>query len=433
MPAGQQPPSWFTNQEKSDAAGFAKRKAQLTEELPALLARQKDRGRAQSFLPYLLVRSLVGDRGDRPFNQAFWESPDIWTAHGDPASTPAIPPDHGGVVVAGQPNTVYAHVWNLGFAPLAGVVVEFYWFNPSLGIDGSDANLIGIGRCELAARGMPGSHVLVKCPKAWVPVMENGGHECLVVRVYGIGDPLGNNDWQPWLNRHVAQRNVSVVSTMDFGKLIAHLGAVKPANRLQLVQLAAKEADMAARIVAPKSTVLAATQTHVLAELDAQGQVVAGQRVAVQAATLAPFHPLTATKVPAPPTLKAPGAAPVVGTAALVAHLGTATATSGTATSGTATSGTATVGGAGTATSGTATVGGAGTATAPRPAAGPGPGAPPSLAAGITKMFASVPELHPGAGTVPALKAGQVNVLRLANVDAGGQLVGGYTLVVEGT
>ncbi len=397
MPAGQQPPGWFTTQEKSDAEGLAKRKAQLTEELPALLARQKDRGRAQSFLPYLLVRSLIGDRGDRPFNQAFWESPDIWTAHGDPASTPAIPPDHGGVVVAGQPNTVYAHVWNLGFAPLAGVVVEFYWFNPSLGIDGSDANLIGIGRCELAARGMPGSHVLVKCPKAWVPVMENGGHECLVVRVYGIGDPLGNNDWQPWLNRHVAQRNVSVVAPMNLGNLIAHLGTVKPANRLQLVQLAAKEADIAARIVAPKATVLAATQTHVLAELDAHGQVLAGQRVAVQAATLAPFHPLTATKVPAAPTLKAPGAAPIVGTAALVAHLGTATATVGAA------------------------------------AAGPGPSAPPSLAAGITKMFASVPELHPGAGSVPALKVGQVNVLRLANLDAGGQLVGGYTLVVEGT
>jgi hypothetical protein len=59
--------------------------------------------------------------------------------------------------------------------------------------------------------------------------------------------------------------------------------------------------------------------------------------------------------------------------------------------------------------------------------------ATPSLVASITSMFASVPELHPGAQTLPSLKAGQVNVLRLANLDAGGQLVGGYTLVVEGS
>jgi hypothetical protein len=425
MPDQQQPPNWFTGQETSDDGDFAKRKAQLLEELPKLLGRQNDRGRANSFYPYLLVRSLVGDRGDRPFNQAFWESPDIWTAAGDPEHSPAIPANHGGVVTAGQPNTVYAHVWNLGFAPLAGVVVEFYWFNPSLGIDGSDANLIGIGRCELAARGMAGSHQLVKCPKPWVPVMENGGHECLVVRVYGIGDPLGNNDWQPWLNRHIAQRNVSVVAQQNLGNLFTRLGAIKTVNRLQLVQLAAKEGEVAAKIVAPRTTIPVDTATHVLSELNAQRQVVVGQRLAPQAATLAPFHPLTTTKVPAAPVLKAPGAVPVVATAALVAHLAPDVRA----------------------------------AAAPAPA-GPKPAAPPpaaptpaaakpaiplrinpaaeaaatpSLVASITSMFASVPELHPGAQTLPSLKAGQVNVLRLANLDAGGQLVGGYTLVVEGS
>ncbi len=127
------------------------------------------RGRAQQFYPYLLVRSFTGDNGTRPFNQVFWESPDIWTAVGEPATTPEIPPTHGGVLPAGQPNTIYAHVWNLGRAPLTGVVVTFYWFNPSLAIDAANANLIGMKRVDLGPRNSPLCHQLVKCPKAVGP------------------------------------------------------------------------------------------------------------------------------------------------------------------------------------------------------------------------------------------------------------------------
>src|SRR5262249_10214682 len=36
--------------------------------------------RKDEFLPYLLVRSSSGDRGQRPFNGVFWESPDIYVA-----------------------------------------------------------------------------------------------------------------------------------------------------------------------------------------------------------------------------------------------------------------------------------------------------------------------------------------------------------------
>jgi hypothetical protein len=163
----QAPPSWFDKQPgEPDDESFQRRKADLLKQRPQLLEQRKDRGRAYNFYPYLLVRSLLGDRGDRSFNGCFWESPDIWTAPGPPATSPATPATHGGQVVVGQPNTVYAHVWNLGFAPLAGIRVEFYWFNPSLGIDGSHANLIGMARCELAGRGMAGSHKLVKCPTA---------------------------------------------------------------------------------------------------------------------------------------------------------------------------------------------------------------------------------------------------------------------------
>jgi hypothetical protein len=205
--------------------------------------------------PYLLVRSVTGDNGTRPLpgGTVFWESPDIWTAAGDPSTTPEIPPTHGGVLHAGQPNTVYAHVWNLGRAPLTGVVVSFYWFNPSLAIDSSHAHLIGQARVDLGPRNSPLCHKLVKCPKAWVPVMENGGHECLVVKVWGFGDAAPDNQWHPWEDRHVGQRNVSVVQTLqDMQAIISRIQlTVKAETRFELVQVGAEARD-AIKIVASK-------------------------------------------------------------------------------------------------------------------------------------------------------------------------------------
>jgi hypothetical protein len=45
-----------------------------------------------------------------------------------------------------------AHAWNLGKAPAYRVRVEFYWFNPSLGISRADANLAGATWIDLANR-----------------------------------------------------------------------------------------------------------------------------------------------------------------------------------------------------------------------------------------------------------------------------------------
>jgi len=269
------------------------------------MERRKRRDRADNFYPYLLVRSVLGDRGDRPFNTCFWESPDIWTAPGDPATSPAVPANHGGSVTAGKAHTVYAHVWNLGFAPLAGIFVEFYWFNPSLGITGASANLIGIGRCELPGRGMNGSHKLVKCPKQWVPQFENGGHECLVVRVSGIGDPIGANEWSPWLNRHVAQRNISVLPAgASISPLVEKLNLSRPFNtRIQLIQVGGREAELARHIAVPKLQ-LANVETHVLSELDIGNEVVRPHLEHLPAGALAPVHPMAAGGVPKPPLMR---------------------------------------------------------------------------------------------------------------------------------
>lgn len=288
------PPRWFGHDAKEKPDDIRRRK-KLEEEIPTLLKRRQEKGggRAKNFYPYLLVRSVLGDRGDRPINTPFWESPDIWTAAGDPSTSPDVPATHGGVVVAGTPNTLYAHVWNLGFAPLVGIRIEFYWCNPSLGIDGAHAQLVGAARCELSGRGMASSHKLIKCPAAWVPIMENGGHECLVIRVSGVGDPIGNNGWQPWLNRHVAQRNISVVAGGDSSQnLVSSLNLTRRRDsRLQLIQLGPQEGELAARLVAPKLKV-AQIATHLLGELTVDNKIVLPRANAPSAGMFAPVHPL---------------------------------------------------------------------------------------------------------------------------------------------
>ena len=249
----------------------------LREKLPSLLEQFDDKigGRAERFYPYLLVRSIVGDRGDRPINIPFWESPDIWTAPGDPATSPATPATHGGELTAGAPHTVYAHVWNLGRAPIAGVKVEFYWFNPALSVDDAHAHLIGMTRVDLGPRSSQTCHRLVKCPKPWTPHLIENGHECLVVRATAIGDGLGaTHPWDAWANRHVGQRNVHVAAARtNLGALVGSLDATRPPQtRVQLLQVG-QQAEMTLRLAAPNLKLDPAVQTLVLAEIRADGSL----------------------------------------------------------------------------------------------------------------------------------------------------------------
>jgi hypothetical protein len=157
--------------------------------------------RPQLDLPYLFMRANPADLGARPIvNAPFWESPDIYLLGGlDPGAAPPIPPALGQVAQAGAPNTIYAHVWNFGNAAANEVAVEFYWVNPSLGINASTLNLIAQTFTQIGARGSGDSHVVV------------GGHERLLVRVWDNpadlpGDPTFDAAW----NRHVAQRSIHV-------------------------------------------------------------------------------------------------------------------------------------------------------------------------------------------------------------------------------
>lgn len=169
--------------------------------------------RGDLFLPYLFLRANAGDLGARPVVGPFWESPDILLlADTDPAVAPPVPPELGQTALAGKPTTLYAHVWNFGIAQAPNVVVEFYWCDPALGINATGAHFIGVTLVSLGARGSGRSHAVVKCPVPWYPTFVNGGHECLLVRVWDeTSDGLGDPPWDASLNRHVGQRNIHVV------------------------------------------------------------------------------------------------------------------------------------------------------------------------------------------------------------------------------
>jgi hypothetical protein len=148
----------------------------------------------------LMVRTFFGDTGARPTtdpNLVFWESPDIWI------DGPSGDPDQA---TPGVTNIVNVHVWNTGLADCWAAHVDLYWCDPSVGVTPALAQPVG----STAVTLMGGEHKIVPFP--WVPTLANGGHECLVAQVYDpVSDPL-ISPFSPTLDRHVCQRNISVVT-----------------------------------------------------------------------------------------------------------------------------------------------------------------------------------------------------------------------------
>jgi hypothetical protein len=201
--------------------------------LPYLQKRFEQGGRADRFYPYLLIRSVVGDRGNRPLDPRTppTASPDIWIVAGEPQSNPDLPelmtentlleplwnsrysiaPRAHGFdrhFPAGQPYTVYAHVWNLGRAPIIGVRVEFIyaWTSFYDEVSAPDRHQsLGFARLDLGPRTSEHCHRLVKCPQPLVPRSTNGTAQThlLIVKVSCIGDGV-TDPWRPLNDRHVA-------------------------------------------------------------------------------------------------------------------------------------------------------------------------------------------------------------------------------------
>jgi hypothetical protein len=144
----------------------------------------------------------------------WWTSTDIWVVPGtDPNGSPGTP-------VAGQPAYLWAHAANLGNTQANGTRIDFYWADPSAQVIVGNATAIGSAFVDLAPEPDPNNPVGqdVLCLVPWVPVIVNGGHECLlaVAHVPGdtapIPDPLPNGYvFDPPAHDQIAQRNITVL------------------------------------------------------------------------------------------------------------------------------------------------------------------------------------------------------------------------------
>lgn len=176
----------------------------------------------------LLCRTFVGDSGIRPLSGImFWESPDIWI------EGPSGDPD---IATPGVINKVKVHIWNLGLADCWAAHVDAYWCNPSVGLNAASAQPIGAAVETLAS----GQHKVVSFD--WTPDLVNGGHQCLFAQVYHpVSDPIVA-PFNPVQDRHVAQRNISVVQvapgeTMKFDFFTQNLSLNRARTRLEIQKL----------------------------------------------------------------------------------------------------------------------------------------------------------------------------------------------------
>jgi hypothetical protein len=193
-----------------DASLAAQQQRTSIAEATAVFKKLLDRPHAPA-TPWLLLRMFDSDPGwprPNPMHPTFWESPDIWVESEDPLGNP----------VAGQPNYVHARITNLGSCAAVPVKVDFFWGDPSVGLDAGHMHRIGT-KSEYV-KIPPLQSVDVRCSSPWVPVLENGGHECLIVNCTNwVADPI-QYPYDADLDRHVGQRNVHVIAGTP-GKMVA--------------------------------------------------------------------------------------------------------------------------------------------------------------------------------------------------------------------
>ncbi|PZS03015.1 MAG: hypothetical protein DLM69_03355 [Candidatus Chloroheliales bacterium] len=204
--------------------------------------KERPPSRQDGIWPYLLIRAYLGDHGVRPApGNYFWESPDIIVCRGvlsDYDSNKAVLHP-----TPGQPHTVFVRVWNVGRMAAYGVTLRMYWANPSFAFSGTNLHPLDPTRnyptplyLNLPDRRDPGCHALFRVPDIWTPVVENGGHECLLAKVDCFTDHAGPG-WDANANRHVGQHNVDLAAgAQNLMPLLAQLGGAMPRNTdLQLL------------------------------------------------------------------------------------------------------------------------------------------------------------------------------------------------------
>jgi hypothetical protein len=179
---------------------------------------------------WLLIRYEAADVGARPVpnGEVFWESPDIRVIGGDAFGNPT----------GGKPVALEARVWNQGDLDAAPVRVDFSFIAPSLGVTGDAPELIGTAWTTLLA----GHSKIVACPKEWTPPeYVTDVHACVIVTCSAPAQrDTPSAPFNPALDRHVGQRNLTVLEGAAGQTFSLHLIAANPlAHRAQVAVVAA--------------------------------------------------------------------------------------------------------------------------------------------------------------------------------------------------
>jgi len=180
----------------------------------------------------LYIRDHINDNGDVPLPAALqhWYSPDIVIIQ--PNGT------RGGEAIAGQLNQVEIRVTNDCGIPANDALVDAFFCTPSTGF--TPATTIPIGADYLTIDGY--SSAVIRIP--WVPDPDHAGHACILARVSLLFPPDTYADgtiFDVRGDRHIAQRNISIVALMQAQQFIFPFTIVNTALEPAVLFVVAQE------------------------------------------------------------------------------------------------------------------------------------------------------------------------------------------------
>lgn len=152
--------------------------------------------------PDAMCRDHSGDNGSTPSNpagQAWWDSPDIWVRNAPDGGAEHQNP------IAGQANTLYVRVRNIGTRALEDITVHVYDSAGATNILWPDDWAPEIGRASIRRLDAAGSTVV---SISWVPPYT--GHYCFLVRLEADEDPIRADGWVPFDN-NLCQKNLQIL------------------------------------------------------------------------------------------------------------------------------------------------------------------------------------------------------------------------------
>lgn len=168
---------------------------------------------------FVLIRDTGSDDGSAPLAPGvpFWISPDIVVT--PPGGSP------GGPAQAGAVNDLRVSITNRGGITAYNAQLEVFLADPSTAFTPATADVLASTYVTL-----PGYNVTdVSLP--WSPTASQAGHRCLLARVSSVltGDAVAN----PLVfdvpgDRHVAQRNISVVAMAEAQEMGFHFLVTNP-------------------------------------------------------------------------------------------------------------------------------------------------------------------------------------------------------------